>query len=96
MKESKIGPVAGPISIVLGIAGVGTAHLGYMVWEFPIFIGFSVAVIGMLFGYKSSGYVNSKVTILGIFLNNLAIVRFIALCLILGSKNGGVIHLYQL
>lgn len=94
MKESKIGPVAGPISIVLGIAGIGTAHLGYMILNFPLFIGPSIALIVMFLGYESSGYANSKVTILGTILNNIAIVWFIIICILLGSLHGGIMYLY--
>ena len=86
MKESKIGNIAAPVSIILGIVGTGTMHIGFAIFGFPVFVGFPLAIIGMLFGYASCGYANRKLTILGIFLNNFGIWRLASILILMSGR----------
>lgn len=72
MRE-KIAPIAGYISIVLGIIGIATGIY---------IIGGFIGVIGLLFALSGYGYINIKLIYIGIFLNNLAILWFCILCII--------------
>lgn len=76
MKESKIGGIAAPISIVLGVLGIATMHFGF---------GMILAIIGMVFGYISLGYTNFKLSYVGVILNNIALVWLAIICVIGGG-----------
>lgn len=71
MRE-KVAPIAGYISIVLGVIGIVT---GVYV------IGGFIGVVGLLFAFSGYGYINIKLTYAGVFLNNLAILWFGILCI---------------
>lgn len=53
----KIEPIAGTISLVLGIVGFATLYWG---------IGVFVAIIGIVFGCIGYGYDNSKIALIGV------------------------------
>lgn len=76
MKESKIGSVAAPVSIAMGVVGIVTMQLG---------VGMIFAVIGMLSGYASLGYTSNKLSYAGVILNNVALVWLAIICIIGGG-----------
>ena len=76
MKESKIGVVAAPVSIALGIVGIVTMHFG---------IGIIFAIMGMMAGYASLGYTSDKLSYAGVILNNIAFVWLAIICVIGGG-----------
>lgn len=78
MKESKIAPVAGYISIALGISGILTCRFYFGCFS----ICATLATIGLVFGFKSYGHTNSKVTYIGIALCSIAILLICIICII--------------
>ena len=78
MKESKLAPFAGIISIVLGIVGIVTVQY---------FIGGILGAIGFIFGIISYADTDKKViSYIGIFLS-LAAVAWICIVCVLGESN---------
>lgn len=73
LKLDKIGPVAVYISIVLGVIGIVTIH---------VVVGIPLCIIGMLFGYLSCGYVDAKMSYIGVTLNNIGLVWLAIICII--------------
>ncbi len=72
MKESKLAPFAGFISVILGIVGIITAH--YV-------IGGILGAIGFIFGVISYADTDKKVlSYIGIFLSLTALAWLFILC----------------
>lgn len=66
MKESKLAPIAGPLSIILGIIGIATG-----IYIIRAFIG----LVGLIMGFINYEGSESKVlAYIGIILSNLSIV----------------------
>ena len=65
MKESKFAPIAGPLSIILGIIGIATGIY---------IIGAFIGLIGLIFGYINyDGSESKAIAYIGIILSNVAI-----------------------
>lgn len=65
MKESKFAPIAGPLSIILGIIGIATGIY---------IIGAFIGLIGLIMGFINYEVADSKVmAYIGIILSNVAI-----------------------
>lgn len=73
MKESKLAPIVGPISIILGIIGILTGIY---------FIGAFIGTIGFIFGLISYADTDNKpVSYLGIILSEAAIAWTLIFCI---------------
>ena len=74
MKESKLAPFAGFISIILGVIGIATAHY---------IVGGILGVIGFIFGIISYADTDKKVlSYIGIFLSLAAVAWLCILCIL--------------
>ena len=71
MRE-KVAPIAGYIAILLGIIGIITGQ--YVIGGF-------IGVIGLLCSFAGYGYINTKLTYIGVILNELAILWVSILCI---------------
>lgn len=75
MRE-KIAPIAGYAAIVFGIIGIMTG---------TYIIGGFVGAAGLMLALSGYGYIDIKLTYLGVFLNNMAILWLCILCIVVES-----------